>query len=237
MTEVGSTGVGSTGVGGTGQLALALPARQNWRREDFFASPANAAALGAVTGWRSWPGGRMLISGPKGAGKSHLAALWAAETGAALVAGADLARADLPALALRGFVAVDDAPGAADGPGEVALFHLHNMLAGRGHLLLTAAAPPRDWGLRLPDLLSRMQAVAITALAAPDDALLSAVLVKLFADRQTRVPATLIPWLVARMERSLAAARGIVARLDAQALAEGRAITVAFARSVLTELG
>jgi chromosomal replication initiation ATPase DnaA len=221
---------------GTGQLVLSLPARETLRREDFFASPANAAALAAVTDWRGWPSGRMLLTGPAGAGKTHLVALWAAETGAVVVAGADLARADLPVLAGRGLVAVDDAQGAAGGQGEVALFHLHNLLAGVGHLLLTAPAPPRDWGVRLPDLLSRMQAVAITAVAPPDDALLSAVLVKLFADRQIEVPAALIPWLVARMERSVAAAQAIVATLDAAALAEKRPITLALARAALPGL-
>jgi chromosomal replication initiation ATPase DnaA len=220
----------------TGQLVLSLPARETWRREDFFVSPANAAALAAVTGWQGWPAGRMLLTGPAGAGKTHLAALWAAETGAALLRGADLGKADLPALAQRGFVAVDDAEGAAGGQAEIALFHLHNLLADTGHLLLTAAAPPRDWGLRLPDLLSRMQAIAITALQPPDDALLSAVLVKLFADRQIEVPAALIPWLVARMERSVAAARGIVTALDAAALSEKRAITISLARSALPGL-
>lgn len=222
--------------GTPGQLVLSLPTRQSLRREDFFASPANSAALAAVTGWQGWPGGRMMLAGPQGSGKTHLAALWAAETGAAVVRGDDLARADLPALAMRGFVAVDDAQMVADGQAEAALFHLHNMLAGTGHLLLTAPAPPRDWGLRLPDLLSRMQAISITPLTAPDDALLSAVLVKLFADRQIEVPAALIPWLVARMERSIAAARDIVATLDAAALAEKRAVTVALARAALVGL-
>lgn len=220
----------------TGQLVLSLPAREGLRRADFFVSPANAAGLAAVDGWRGWPGGRMLLTGPAGAGKTHLAALWAAETGAALIRGADLASADLPALAQRGLVAVDDAQMAAGGQAEIALFHLHNLLAGAGHLLLTAPAPPRDWGLRLPDLLSRMQAIAITPMAPPDDALLSAVLVKLFADRQIAVQAALIPWLVARMERSVAAAQGIVATLDAVALAEKRPVTIALARSALPGL-
>jgi len=103
---------------------------------------------------------------------------------------------------------------------EVALFHLHNMATeARASLLLTAACPPRDWGLKLPDLASRMQAAPLTRLEAPDDALLAAVLGKLFADRQVVVPPTLIPYLIARMERSLKAARALVARLDAQALA------------------
>lgn len=217
------------------QLAFDLPAREALRRVDFFVSPANALALSAVEGWRDWPRGKMLLVGPAGAGKTHLAHIWATDAGATLLVAADLAAADLPALINVGPVGVEDAEAVAgDQAAEEALFHLHNMAAERGHaLLLTAASPPRDWGLRLPDLASRLQAAPLTRLDGPDDALLSAVLIKLFADRQITVPPALIPYLISRMDRSIYAARDLVARLDAQALARGRAITRQLAAEVL----
>jgi chromosomal replication initiation ATPase DnaA len=217
------------------QLVFDLPARDGMTRAEFFVSPANALALAALDGWQVWPGGKMLLLGPSGAGKTHLAQIWVAETGAALVPAADLAGADIPGLAAAGRVAVEDAAAIAGNPqAEAALFHLHNLLAQTGGtLLLTAEAPPRDWGLRLPDLLSRMQAAPVTRIEAPDDALLSAVLVKLFADRQLAVAPNLIPYLVARMPRSVGAARALVAALDAAALAEGRPVTRSLAAGLL----
>lgn len=216
------------------QLIFDLPARTAWRREDFFVSPANAAALAALDDWRNWPGGKMVLTGPKGSGKTHLARLWAAETGAAVLPARGLAEADLPALAAQGAVAVEDADEAAgQGDCEAALFHLHNLVTQAGHLLVTAATPPRDWQLKLPDLASRLQAASLARIEAPDDALLSAVLIKLFADRQLAVPPALIPYLVQRMERSIDAARDLVARLDARSLAEGRPITRAMAAEEL----
>ena len=217
------------------QLVFDLPAAEAMTRAEFFVSPANALALAALEGWRGWPGGKMLLVGPTGSGKTHLARIWAAETGAAPAEAAGLAGADLPALAAAGRVVVEDAAHVAgDAQAEAALFHLHNLLAqAGGALLLTAAAPPRDWGLGLPDLLSRMQAAPVTRLEAPDDALLAAVLVKLFADRQLAVAPNLIPYLVARMPRSIGAARALVAALDAAALAEGRPITRALAAGLL----
>lgn len=218
------------------QLTFDLPARTAWRREDFFVSPANAAALAALDDWRNWPGGKMVLTGPKGSGKTHLAKLWAAETGAAVLPATALAEADLPALSALGAVAVEDADAAAgDGACEAAFFHLHNLVTQSGHLLVTAATPPRDWHLTLPDLASRLQAAALARIEAPDDALLSAVLIKLFADRQLAVPPALIPYMVQRMERSIDAARDLVARLDARSLAEGRAITRAMAAEELGE--
>jgi chromosomal replication initiation ATPase DnaA len=214
------------------QLAFDLPARAAFARADFFATPANAAALAAIDGWQGWPSGRMLLTGPAGAGKTHLAHIWAAEAGAETLAAADLARADLPALADKRAVVIEDAETLPDAA-QVALFHLHNMLQGGGHLLITAAAPPRDWPLTLPDLASRMQAMPVARLETPDDALLSAVLVKLFADRQIAVQANLIGYLALRMDRSLHAARQLVAALDAHALALGRPITRALAAEVL----
>ena len=218
----------------TGQLAFELPLQQAFRRADFFTSPASAAGLAAVDGWRDWPGGKMLLVGPVGSGKTHLSHIWADAVGAVLMAAPDLAQSDLPTLAARGAVCVEDGEAVAGQPdAEAAFFHLHNMLLPAGRLLITAKSPPRDWGLALPDLHSRLQAGALTRLEAPDDALLSAVLIKLFADRQITVPPNLIAYLVSRIERSIAAAREVVAALDARALAAGRPITRALAAELM----
>ena len=213
----------------TRQLAFDLPVATALTRADFFGSPANAAGLLAVDQPDLWPGGRMLLVGPAGSGKTHLAHIWAKAVGAQVVTVAGLDGALTGAATA---LAVDDAHLVA-GVAETALFHLYNRLGDSGRLLLTAPVPPRDWGLQLPDLLSRMQAVAITRLEAPDDALLSAVLVKLFTDRQISIGLNLIAYLIPRMERSIRAARALVAALDARALAAGRPVTRALAAEVL----
>jgi chromosomal replication initiation ATPase DnaA len=216
----------------SGQLAFDLGQQGGFARDDFFPSASNRAALAMVDGWQGWPSGRMLLIGPHGAGKTHLAHIWAGMSGAQMVPAADLASADLPSLASAGAVVVEDAH-ALPRAGEEALFHLHNLMSNAGHLLITARTPPRDWGLMLPDLFSRMQALAITQLAAPDESLIAAVLVKLFADRQITVPPNLIAYLAPRIERSIGAARDIVAVLDARALADGRPVTRALAADLL----
>ena len=212
------------------QLAFDLPGTEALTRADFFVSPSNAHALQAVDSWRDWPGGKLVVVGPEGSGKTHLAHVWAEAAGAVILQAESLVRTDIAALAGRA-VAVEDAH--RIGTGEAALFHLHNVVTAGGALLLTATTPPRDWGLRLADLLSRMQAAAVARLEAPDDALLSAVLIKLFADRQVAVAPNLIPYLVSRMSRSVGAARALVAALDARALALGRPVTRALAAEIL----
>ena len=214
----------------TRQLIFDLSARQALTRADFFVSPSNALALRTVEGWADWPARKLMLLGPEGAGKTHLAHIWATETGASILSARDLADMDLGTLPSRPVV-VEDVD--RIGPAEVALLHLHNLITARSALLLTAAVPPRDWGLTLPDLISRMQATAIAQLDPPDDALLSAVLIKLFADRQIAVPVNLIPYLVSRMPRSIGGARGLVTALDARALALGRPITRPLAAEVL----
>lgn len=213
----------------TRQMILDLPVRPALGRDDFFVSPSNLTALAMVDAPQRWPGGKLLLLGPAGSGKSHLAEVFAHDRGAAIVPAAELFEMPVP----PGILVIEDAEQAA-GRAEELLFHIHNaVLAMDGLLLLTAARPPGDWGLRLPDLLSRMQATTIVRLDPPDDALLAAVLVKMFADRQLRVPQGLIPWLVTRMERSFDAARALVAALDARALALGRPITRAMAAELL----
>jgi chromosomal replication initiation ATPase DnaA len=217
------------------QLTLRLPARPALGRGDFFVSPANAAAVTTVSDDAGWPFGKLALLGPEGAGKTHLAHVWAAETGARIVAAAELPAADLPALAAAGRVAVEDMDRAAgDAGAERALFHLHNLLQTEGgRLLLTARLPPAHWRIALPDLKSRIAAAATAPLEPPDDALLSAVLVKLFADRQIVVAPALVAYLVPRIDRSFAAAQDVVDRLDSAALSEGRPVTRTLAARLL----
>lgn len=213
------------------QLAFDLPNVSAMTRADFFVSPSNAVALQVVEGWQDWPGAKLVLVGPEGSGKSHMAQVWADLAGAVVLEAAELADVDLAPLAGTNVV-VEDADRLPP-EAEAALFHLHNLVTEGGALLLTAKSPPRDWGLALPDLISRMQAAPVARLEAPDDALLSAVLIKLFADRQVAVPPNLIPYLVSRMPRSIGAARALVVALDAQALAEARPITRHLAGDVL----
>lgn len=214
------------------QMTFDLGAPVRLRRDDFFVGSSNASALRSVEDWAGWPGGKLVLAGPVGSGKTHLAHIWATAAEAVVVSGGDLAGIDLPDLGPR--VVVEDAEWVAGHPpSEAALFHLHNLILPAGRLLVTAATPPRDWGMALPDLVSRMQAASFVRLDPPDDALLSAVLIKLFSDRQIAVPPNLIAYLVLRIERSLAAAAEVVARLDALALAEGRSVTRALAAEML----
>ena len=217
------------------QIPLDLPARAARGRAEFFVSDANAGALAALDAWRAWPGGKQALTGPEGAGKTHLAHVWAEAAGAQVVDAAGLAEADLPALVDHGRVAVEDVPRAGEGA-QRALLHLHNLLGARGGaLLMTGRGAPSRWGVGLPDLASRIEAAGVATLHPPDDALLAALLVKLFADRQVQAPPALIGWLLPRMERSFAAAQRIVAELDALALAEGRPVSRALAARVLNE--
>lgn len=214
------------------QLAFALPLRAAMGRDAFFVSPANALALAEIDRWRDWPSGKLVLYGPKGAGKSHLAAVWATEAGAQILTIADIAAAR-PAPGAR--LVVEGADGAAGNESaERALLHLHNrVLELDGRLLLTGRNAPSRWPVTLPDLASRLAATPAARLASPDDALLAALLAKLFADRQIAITPDFIRWCVPRMERSFAAAQNLVAALDARALATRRPIGPKLAAELL----
>lgn len=219
------------------QLRFDLPARQALGREDFFVSPTNAAAVGMIEGWQGWSARKLVLIGPPGAGKTHLVHVWAGLAAAHVVAARDLATADIPTLAAQNVAVEDTHRIAGDRAAEEALFHLHNLALAEGHsLLVTADRPPQRWGLDLPDLLSRMQGTTLVALDPPDDDLLAAVMMKLFADRQLSPAPDTIPYLIPRMARSFDAARKVVSALDDAALEGGRAINRTLARHVLDKL-
>jgi DnaA regulatory inactivator Hda len=215
------------------QLPLDLGFRPAHARADFLIAPCNAAAVAWIDRWPDWPAPVLALWGPAGSGKTHLLEVWRARSTARTIAAPALTSAAVPQLlgAARA-AAIDDAQGAD----EEALLHLHNVLAERqGHLLLAAREPSARWTIRLADLRSRLLAGPAVAIEAPDDALLGAVLVKLFADRQLRISEDLIAYLLQRIERSFAAAQAIVAALDEAALADQRAVTVRLAREILNQ--
>lgn len=220
--------------GGPRQLALALPHAESFAREDFLAGPSNAAALALIDRWPDWPANAVALIGPEGAGKSHLAAIWAKESGARFVSGRGLDDASVPAALATGAIVVEDL--AERTFEERALFHLFNLAREqRAYVLVTAAIAPSAWRVGLRDLASRLRALPVVTLGPPDDALLRALYVKLFADRQLAIDEGLVAYLAARRERSFAAARAAVAALDREALRRKRAVTRALAVELFQE--
>ncbi|MBM3518744.1 MAG: hypothetical protein FJX56_12935 [Alphaproteobacteria bacterium] len=217
------------------QLALALELRPALGREDFLVAPGNAAALAWLDRWPNWPTVGLVIYGPPGCGKTHLAEVWRVRTGALRldIASLDVACALRTAMAAAALV-VEGGEGVAN---ERALLHLYNAAVAQGaSILLTGRAPPARWPLRLADLASRLRALPAVPVAPPDDETFAALLVKLLADRQLAADAAVIRYLTARLERSHRAAQEIVAALDGAALADRRAITVPLARHVLHDI-
>ena len=213
------------------QLALALAHPESLTRDDFLSGPSNAGALRLIEAWPDWPDRMIVLIGPEGSGKSHLAAIWAHTAGARLVAAHALEEGRVPAALATGAVVIEDvAPGLFD---ERALFHLLNLARESGcFALFTARSAPSGWPLRIADLASRLRALPKATVDAPDDGLLRAVLVKLFSDRQVVVDEALIAYLMTRMERSFGAARALVSALDAEALRRKRPLTRALAAEI-----
>jgi len=213
------------------QLPLELGHRASYGGEDFLIAPCNQAAVAWFDRWPDWPGPGLAVHGPPGCGKTHLAHVFQAGAGARLLRPADLEPGFRPAL-IEGARAcvLDDAPPVA----ERALLHLHNALAERGgHLLILSRLPPARWGVALPDLASRLAALPAVRIEAPDDSLVEALLVKLFADRQIAVAPGVVAYLTTRLERSFDALRRVVDILDRESLARHRAVSLALAREVV----
>jgi len=224
---------------GTAQLPLDLGHRPALGREDFMVAPCNEMAVAWIDRWPDWPGVALALHGPAACGKTHLAHVWRARSAAIEIAPESLSDAEPREILGSAKVCAlkdVDAALAAGHLAEERLLHLYNLVAeGGGHILLTGQTPPARWPVKLADLRSRLRAATAVAMMAPDDALIEAVLVKLFTDRQLRVDAGVVRFLAARMERSFAAARAIVEAMDRVALADRREITVPLARRVLAE--
>ncbi|HEX2148368.1 MAG TPA: DnaA regulatory inactivator HdaA [Pseudorhizobium sp.] len=216
------------------QLPLAFPYDTATGRDDLLVSERLDAAVSIIDQWPHWPSPVVVLAGPVGSGKSHLAAIWRERSSAKDIhpkAGSGSAR-----LAAMGPVLFEDAE--RQGFDDTELFHVINSVRENGHsLLITSRLWPMSWPVTLPDLRSRLKAATVVEIGEPDEDLLAQVIVKLFADRQLYIDDKLVGYIVTRMERSLAAAQTIVERLDRLALARGTRITRHLAAEVLNEVG
>lgn len=221
----------------TSQIPLPLPSREALGREDFFVSPSNALAVALIEGWRDWPARKLILTGPPGAGKSHLAHVWARLSDARIIKAVALDQADIPTLAETPICVEDVEQIAGRRPSEEKLFHLHNLvLANGGALMVTAQREPVHWNLAVADLASRMMGAQVARITEPDDTLLAALLAKLFADRQVVPGPEVIAYLVRHMPRSYATAARIVAALDAESLSHHRRVSRPMAIRVLSRI-
>lgn len=214
------------------QLAFALPHAESLTRDNFQEGPANAAALALIDSWPEWPSRTMLLVGPKGSGKSHLATIWAEQAGARSTTAHALTAANVPAALATGALVVEDLNEATFD--ERALFHLLNLAReDQAHVLITARVAPTALEIELRDLRSRLRALPVVTIQPPDDQLFRALIIKFCADRQLPVDEALVSYLAARIERSFVAARQAVEFLDSEALRLGRPVTRALAAEVL----
>lgn len=219
------------------QLNLDLPTAVALGREDFFVSEANANAMALIEAYDTWEGGKCLLIGPEASGKTHLSHVWAALAEAQIISAKKLAQTDIDLLAARALSVEDIDHIAGHHAAEEALFHLHNRIRERRlPLLMTSRRAPGKLKFALPDLQSRVQGTIAVELSPPDDALLAAVLLKQFSDRQLRVAPNLIPYMLPRMERSFAGARALAEALDHHALSAQSPITQRLVRRVLDKL-
>ena len=215
------------------QLVFDWPHRPALGRDNFLIAACNKDAVDWIDLWPDWPAPSLVLCGPPGSGKSHLAAVWQARTGALSIdpaAVADITADD------EGDIQHRLLENASDVRDETAFFHLYNRTAEHGGtLLLTAEHPVAQWQVDLPDLASRLRAAPVVEIGLPDDSLIEAILVKMFLDRQLKIEPGVISYLLPRMERSFAVARALVLKLDEAALAQQRTITIPLARDVIQE--
>lgn len=216
------------------QLTFALPHAESLTRDNFLEGVGNSAGLALVDAWPEWPNRVMVLIGPDGSGKSHLAAIWAEQAGARTISAHALTLADVPGSLATGALVLEDLkPTDFD---ERAAFHLLNLARqDEAYILITARDAPTSWSVALQDLRSRLRALPIVALLPPDDQLFRALIVKLCADRQLTIDESVVSYVTTRIERSYAAARQAVALLDQESLRLGRPVTRALAAELLRE--
>lgn len=215
------------------QLPLAFEHGSATGRDDLLVSERMAAAVSIVDAWPNWPSPVVILTGPEGSGKSHIAQIFRDASGATDILPQPGEGASEAAAA--GAVLFEDAD--RTGFDEVELFHVINAVRQHGTtLLITSRSFPPSWNVKLADLNSRLKAATVVEIGAPDEDLLGQLITKLFADRQLYIDDKIVGYIVSRMERSFLAAQVVVDRMDRLALARRVKITRSLAAEVLETL-
>ncbi|NQZ14415.1 MAG: DNA replication protein [Alphaproteobacteria bacterium] len=219
------------------QIPLDLGNRTALGRQDFLVAPCNEDAVAWIDLWPEWPAPSLILYGPVASGKTHLGAVWAEKTSAICVKASSINEDVIRDIAdMEHHVIIEDADNLIGNlEGEKGLFHLYNIFKEeKRSFLLTLLEPPVRRTFALPDLASRLRAAPSVSIREPDEQLLTAVLVKLFNDRQIRVSAEALNYILPRIERSFEAVRDLVEEADRRALVEKRKISIPLLKDIIS---
>ncbi len=207
------------------------------------ANRCNEKALRAVELWPEWPFFALVVYGPQGSGKSHLAHVFAEHA-------ASCTERPFPVLIINAqeinnknvarihrenpCLVVENLTPRAN---NEALFHLFNLYQNEGgYILFTAEDAPARMRFKLPDLQSRLNMVPTIAIEEPDDEMLTMLVVKMFNDRQIMISPEVLNYIIRNMQRSFSYARRLVEEVDMISLARKRAVTVPLVKEAMQTL-
>lgn len=220
------------------QIPFDLGNRPALGRDDFLVAPNNHDAVAWIDLWPNWPAPCLVLYGAVASGKTHLGAVWSETSAAICVKASEIDEAIIRDIAdMKHHVIIEDADALIGNlKGEKGLFHLYNIFKEEQRsFLLTLQEPPVRRSFALPDLASRLRAAPSVAIREPDEELLGALIVKLFNDRQVRISAEVLHYILPRIERSFEAVRNLVEQADQKALIEKRGVTVPLMRDILNQ--
>lgn len=227
----------------TQQIAFKFPLEPYLGREDFMVSKCNFEAFKMVDSWPEWPFFAICLYGPSGCGKTHLSRIFSDRVAVLTnhpykipsIKAAHLSmETPFELFKQNHCLIIEDLNEKIN---EEALFHLYNLYRNEGgSILLTAPKAPARMKFSLPDLQSRLNIIPSIEINEPDDDMLSALIVKLFADRQLIVSPEIITYMIKNMKRSFSFCNKLVEEIDNTSLARKRAITVPLVKEAIQTL-
>ena len=214
------------------QLILDLRTLPSMGRKDYYVSKSNEDAVAWIDKWPGWPAFGLVVVGPSGAGKTHLASVLKHFSNGILVKNSDIGEKNILELSSNNCLILEDIDVNLS---EANLLHLFNfLLENNSKIMITSKIPIKKLSIKLADLKSRLLSLSQVNLGLPDDTLLSRVIIKQFSDKGVKIDMEVVNYLLRRMDRSFLSANGLVAKIDFASIQSSRKITIPFVRELLS---
>ena len=215
------------------QLIFKFPFKTNYFEEDFYVSTNNFNAYKLIESWPKWSSKYINIFGPSGCGKTHLANIFQKKINSFFIKASELSNNSLSLIKLKECLIIDEYQNNI----EEKLFYsmLNQCHQSNQYIIVNSLKPIKTFVIELNDLKSRFDSFIDIGIDLPTDELIRVIITKNFSDKQVKIEAKLLEYILKNIHRSYEDIFDLIDKVDTLSLSTGKPININLIKKVLNQ--